>query len=624
MTTYAFDNDSRAGGAAAWEKPTERHYAMPFGAQITPEGGVRFRLWAPNHDAISLKIKTEPAPRAMTALADGWHELHVRDIGPGANYRFVLPDGFEVPDPASRFQPEDVHLYSEVIDPRAYQWSDGGWNGRAWEEVVLYELHVGAFTPEGTFRAAIDRLDHLRDLGVTAIELMPIADFPGHRNWGYDGVLLFAPESSYGRPDDLKAFVDAAHRRGIAVILDVVYNHFGPDGNYLPLYSPIFTETHHTPWGAAVNYDADCSDVVRRLIVCNAVFWIREYHLDGLRLDAVHAIIDDSPEHLLHELAGAVREAAGRHVHLILENEENEAGLLKRDGNGVPLQFTAQWNDDIHHVLHTAASGESSGYYVDYVGDTRKLGRAIAEGFVFQGELMPYRGEARGEPSGFLPPTAFVSFTQNHDQIGNRAFGDRITATVPVEAARAIAAVSLLGPQIPMLFMGEEWAAAQPFPFFCDFEPELADAVRNGRRAEFAKFPEFQDPEQRERIPDPTAEATFLSAKLDWDDVSRGEHAATLDWYRRILAVRHAEIVPLLAAIPGDASRFEVLGDMAVRVRWLLANGLQLVLTANLKATPLDGVRPPEGRTLWTEGGSSAAGLGPWTVVWTLVVEGTP
>jgi malto-oligosyltrehalose trehalohydrolase len=592
-----------------------RRHQMPFGAELT-DHGVRFRLWAPKHKSVGLKLGSV---HPMKALEDGWHEFQTAHAGPGTRYAFILPDGLEVPDPASRFQPEDVHGPSEVIHPDAYGWTDAAWTGRLWEECVIYELHVGAFTPEGTFSAAIDRLDELRDLGITAIELMPIADFPGDRNWGYDGVLLFAPDSSYGRPEDLKTLVDAAHCRGIAVILDVVYNHFGPEGNYLPVYSHIFTESHHTPWGAAVNYDAEHSDAVRKLILNNAIYWIREYNLDGLRLDAVHAIIDGSPKHLLQELAITVREAAGsRPVHLILENEENQASRLARGGHGQPIQFTAQWNDDVHHVLHTAASGESAGYYGDYAGDTNKLGRALAQGFAFQGELMPYRGHPRGEPSGALPPTAFVSFIQNHDQVGNRAFGDRITAFAPPEAVRAVAAIYLLAPQIPMIFMGEEWGAAQPFPFFCDFGAELADAVRNGRRAEFAKFPEFQDPEQRERIPDPTSAETFLSAKLRWEDARHGPHAEWRDWYRRVLAVRHTEIIPRLAGTGGNSGHYEVLGELAVRVRWSLEGWFELVLTANLKAVPLAGIELPQGRVLWSEGSIENGGLGPYNVVWTL------
>jgi maltooligosyltrehalose trehalohydrolase len=349
---------------------------------------------------------------------------------------------------------------------------------------VIYELHVGTFTPEGNFQAIIGKLDYLVDLGVTAIEMMPIADFPGRRNWGYDGVLPFAPDSIYGRPDDLKALVDAAHACGIMVFLDVVYNHFGPDGNYLAAYAPqFFNNNRTTPWGAAINYDGPHSRPVRDFAIHNALYWIKEFHLDGLRLDAVHAITDLGPRHLLDELAERVRAAAGaRHVHLILENEENAATTLLRNARGQPLHYTAQWNDDLHHVLHVAATGEAAGYYREYKGDTDKLGRALAEGFAFQGEMMAYRGKPRGESSAHLPPGAFVAFIQNHDQIGNRAFGDRLGRIAPPEAVRAVAAMYLLAPQTPMLFMGEEWGASHPFPFFCDFGGELSGAVRNGRR----------------------------------------------------------------------------------------------------------------------------------------------
>ncbi|WP_284701359.1 MULTISPECIES: malto-oligosyltrehalose trehalohydrolase [Rhodoplanes] len=596
-------------------RPTPTRPAPRFGPQLD-RGGVRFRLWAPRHDRIDVDLPETSRRIAMTPGADGWHEAFVADAGPGTRYRFLLPDGLAVPDPGSRFQPDDVHGPSEVIDPDAYAWTTAGWHGRPWHEAVVYELHVGTFTPEGTFRAAIEKLDHLVDLGVTAIELMPVADFPGRRNWGYDGVLPFAPDAGYGRPEDLKALIDAAHGRDLMVLLDVVYNHFGPDGNYLAAYAPIFTERHHTPWGAAVNFDSDGADMVRALVIENALHWIDEFRFDGLRLDAVHAILDDSDEHVLHAIAAAARTAAPeRHVHLILENEENEAHLLARDADGGASLYTAQWNDDVHHVLHCAASGECAGYYADYAGDTDKLGRALAEGFAFQGEEMPYRGSPRGEPSADLPTTAFVSFVQNHDQVGNRAFGDRITAFAPAAAVRAVTAVYLLLPQVPMLFMGEEWAATEPFPFFCDFTEPLASAVREGRRAEFARFPEFHDPAQRDRIPDPTLAETFLSAKLDWSALAQPEHAGWLAVYRDLLAVRHREIVPRLAG--AGAGRWTVLGPGTVAVDWMLRDGT-LRLVANLASGPRAEIGLPAGRRLWTEGTVGPQGLGPWSVVWAI------
>jgi maltooligosyltrehalose trehalohydrolase len=563
--------------------------------------------------SVSLVLE-DAKPLPMQAAEDGWHELLSPLAKAGATYRFLLDGGLEVPDPASRFQPADVHGPSEVVDPHSYEWKVETWTGRPWEECVIYELHVGTFTQEGTFRSAIEKLDYLAELGITAIEIMPVADFPGNRNWGYDGVLLFAPDSRYGRPDDFKALIDAAHARGIMVFLDVVYNHFGPDGNYLPSYSPIFTDHHETPWGAAVNYDADKSEMVREFVIQNAIYWIAEFRLDGLRLDAVHAIKDDSETHIVDELASRVRNASkGRHIHLLLENEDNEVGPLERSG-GKPPYYTAQWNDDVHHALHTAVTGERSGYYIDYAGDTEKLGRSLAEGFAFQGQTMISRGSPRGEPSAHLPPTAFVSFIQNYDQVGNRAFGDRLTSLAPAEALQAIVAIYLLLPQIPMLFMG---ASLQPFPFFAHFEPELAEAVRKGCRAEFAKFPEFNDPDKREAIPDPTSEDTFRSAKLNWEAAAGDRATEWLAMYRDLLAIRRREIVPRLKNIGGSSGRFEILAESAVLVCWKMGDGSKLHLAANLAGRPLSRV-PTFGRRLWSVGTDVSDTLGPWGVIWSI------
>ncbi|MGI4826835.1 MAG: alpha-amylase family glycosyl hydrolase, partial [Janthinobacterium lividum] len=363
---------------------------MPYGTEVKPDGRVRFRLWAPGAISLGVAFEDQGDVLPMQAQAGGWHELVTGQAQAGTKYRYVLPDGTRVPDPASRFQPRDVHGPSEVIDPASYTWQDGEWRGRPWSEAVIYELHIGTFTEEGTFRAAIEKLDHLAGLGVTAIEIMPIADFTGKRNWGYDGVLFYAPDSSYGRPEDLKALVEAAHTRGLMVMLDVVYNHFGPDGNYLSSYAPqFFTKKHKTPWGDAVNYDDEGSENVREFAIHNALYWIEEFHLDGLRFDAVHQIKDDSPKHLLHEMAERIRALqVSRPIHLVLENERNQASRLERDSAGNPIQYTAQWNDDMHHVLHTAATLEKHGYYRDYAEDTDKLGRALAQGFAFQGQVM--------------------------------------------------------------------------------------------------------------------------------------------------------------------------------------------------------------------------------------------
>jgi malto-oligosyltrehalose trehalohydrolase len=595
-------------------------HEMPYGAHVLPDGSVRFSLWAPACDAVSVEIEGRATPLSMTADDRGWHTLITDAAGARSRYRYVLPDGLKVPDPASRFQPDDLHAASQVIDPAEYRWGNPDWRGRPWSESVIYELHVGAFTREGTFRAAVDKLEHLVDLGVTVIEIMPIADFPGRWNWGYDGALLYAPDSAYGRPEDLKALVDAAHARGISVMLDVVYNHYGPDGNYLGAYAPdFFTDRHKTPWGAAVNYDGETSGPVREFVIHNALYWLEEFRFDGLRLDAVHAILDDSGTHLLDELARRVRSGfPERHVHLVLENEHNSAKRLERDAARRPVFYTAQWNDDVHHALHVAATSEASGYYQDYASDTEKLGRALAEGFAFQGEVMTCTGRPRGEPSAALTPAAFVAFIQNHDQVGNRALGERIGALADSKRVHAIAAVYLLLPQVPMLFMGEEWNAAAPFPFFCDFPGELGEAVRKGRREEFAAFPEFKDPAKRDAIPDPVAERTFLSAKLDWDETSREPHAAWLAWYRRILAVRAAEIAPRLEGI-ARGGRYEILAESAVRVRWQTADG-DLVLEANLSPQPVElrGAARMGGRFIWSEGELDGARLGPWSVRWSL------
>ena len=592
--------------------------AVAPGAWLENSGMVRFRLWAPAHSAVSVQIEGRADPIPAINKGGGWFELRTDCATAGSRYRYVFEDGTAIPDPASRFQPDDVNGASEVIDPDVHDWHVTNWQGRAWHEAVIYELHVGAFTPEGTFRAAIDKLDHLVRLGITAIELMPIADFAGRRNWGYDGTFLYAPDASYGRPEDLKALVDAAHQRGLMVFLDVVYNHFGPEGNYLGVCAPqFFTQRHHTPWGAAVNYDGGLSEV-RSFMIQNARYWIEEFRFDGLRLDAVHWILDESPEHFLHELAKQIHERVPhRFVHLILENEENEAELLERDAEGHPRLYTAQWNDDVHHTLHVAVTGERDGYYQDYQGDTHALARALAEGFAFQGEVMEYRGSTRGTRSTHLPPSAFVAFLQNHDQIGNRAFGDRLGVLSDKRQHRAVAAIHLLLPQIPMLFMGEEWNTGRPFPFFCDFSGELADAVRKGRRDEFAEFPHFRDPASRERIPDPLAESTFLAAKLDWDALNDERHAEWMNWYRELLATRKRWLTPRLTEIR-HAGHATILGDQAVTVVWSL-DGEQWRLDANLSQNA-EQVADTTGQIIWLEGEEVRNGsLPPWTVRWMLV-----
>lgn len=585
-----------------------------FGPVFTASG-MLFRLWAPRQQAVSLRIG-DVAPVPMAAGVDGWFSVNIDGAGDGTAYKFVLEDGLEVPDPASRFQPDGPHGPSEVVDPKSYVWRSTGWAGLAWEEAVVYELHVGTFTQEGTFRAVIDRLDHLQSLGVTALQLMPVNDFPGERGWGYDGVLPYAPHGSYGRPEDLKALIDAAHERGICVFLDVIYNHFGPDGNYLPSYAPLFTDKHKSPWGQGINYDGEGSQFIREFVIQNALYWLQEFRVDGLRFDAVHAIVDDSREHLLKEMARRIRsEISGRHIHLIVENEDNNSALLFRNNYGKPELYTAQWNDDMHHVMHVAASGEDFGYYADYADDPAKIGRGLAEGFVFQGEHMPYRGAARGQPSAALPPTAFISFIQNHDQIGNRAFGDRLNETASPEAIEAMASIYLLAPQIPMLFMGEEWDARQPFPYFCDFNDELNEIVRKGRREELSRLPGFDD--DVADVPDPTRRETFLSAKLDWQDVEKEAGAARLALYRDLLEVRRQEIIPRLSSIVSAGGAHSVEGKL-VAVSWSLVDGTSLRLLANVGAEELRHGEALQGRVIWNQGRFADGILAPWSVIWSI------
>lgn len=593
---------------------------MPFGAQLLPQGGARFRLWAPAATGVELLRSAGPQTgcEPMTALPGGWFELTVPVADAFTRYAFVIDGGLTVPDPASRCNPRDVHSPSVLTDPLAFEWPDAAWRGRPWHEAVVYELHVGCFTPEGSFSAAIERLDDLVALGATAIELMPVADFPGRRGWGYDGVLPFAPEASYGPPDDLKRLVVAAHARGLMVLLDVVYNHFGPDGNYLHAYAPtFFNPAVQTPWGAAINFDAPHSATVREFFIHNALYWLEEFRFDGLRIDAVHAMHDASGHHFIDELVQRVRSGPGsaRQVHVILENEANDAARLS------PTLASAQWNDDVHHAVHVIASGERDGYYADFADEPlQQLGRALAEGFAYQGQPSAYRaGHPHGTPSAQLSPLAFVNFTQTHDQVGNRAFGERIATLAAAQgredALRALVACVLLAPAPPMLFMGEEFAASTPFLYFCDFSGELARAVTEGRRKEFARFERFSDPAQRERIPDPNDTLSFERSTLVWAERKAAGHSEWLALYTELLAVRREQLMPRLAQ--AKSGTFERVGAGALRWRWPLGDGAVLNLVANLSERPQDLATPLPGSPIY--GAAPAAGwLGPWAVHATL------
>jgi 1,4-alpha-glucan branching enzyme/maltooligosyltrehalose trehalohydrolase len=601
---------------------------MPFGAEITADGQVRFRLWAPGARKVDLSLddgKGVAQILPMSRLEGGYYEIVTDRAKAGSLYRYRIDGENEVPDPASRLNPQDVHGPSQVVDPTEFDWTDAGWHSRPWHEAVVYELHVGTFSPEGTFAGVQARLDHLVELGVTVIELMPIADFPGKRGWGYDGVLLFAPESAYGTPNELKSLIAAAHKRGIAVMLDVVYNHFGPEGNYLGMYSPqFFTERHHTPWGAAINFDGEHSRPVRDFFINNTVYWLEEYHFDGLRFDAVHAIMDDSKKHIMTEIAETAREYAGgrRNIYLVLENGANEARFLGSPGRS--SKYDAQWDDDVHHCLHTILTGEKDGYYSDYAEQPHaKLCRSLAEGFVYQGEHSNYESKPRGEPSAHLPPTAFVIFLQNHDQIGNRALGERLGHIVKTEQAlRAATAVLLLAPSPPMLFMGEEWNAPEPFPYFCDFEQELATKVREGRKKEFAHFERFRDPAHSDRLPDPTIASTMQSARLDWSKPTAPGHEDWLDLYRRLLMIRQRDILPLVPEIRfGACSKLDA--GAAFAVDWALCDGSVLHLIANLADEPARLVGRTAGRLIYATHPNirqtvTKNELAPWSVTWLL------
>jgi maltooligosyltrehalose trehalohydrolase len=539
-----------------------------FGAHFLDDGRTRFRLWAPEARTVDVVSAGEVA--AMRRDEAGMFET-VLHASPGDLYRYRIDGDMEVPDPASRLQNGDLHDESVVVDAR-YAWCHEHFAGRPWHETVVYEVHAGAY---GGFAGVKADLSRLQALGVTAVQLMPIADFPGRHNWGYDGVLTYAPDTAYGTPDDLRELIDAAHGLGLMVFLDVVYNHFGPDGNYLNLYAKsFFREDKHTPWGNAIDFR---KEQVRRFFIENAIYWVTDYRFDGLRFDAVHAIEDEA---FLLELAAEVRAAApGRHVHLILENENNDSALLRAAAGD--QKFDAQWTDDWHHCAHVLLTGETEGYYGDFESPAAQMARCMAEGFAYQGEPSAHAdGAPRGSPSAHLPPLAFVICLQNHDQIGNRAMGERLAALAHPKALRAAAALLLLTPQIPMIFMGEDWGSQKPFLYFTDHNEELGALVREGRRKEFAHFEAFTHAETREKIPDPNASATFEASRALPPALPDAEEQGWIDLYKQCLALRAAQIVPFMAWCVALGA--VAIGDKAVRAEWRLDDGAVLTLAANL------------------------------------------
>ena len=505
------------------------------------ECGTHFRVWAPAHQQVELVLDLHTGAQQRLPLArdqDGMcHGTF--DVPVSARYAYLLDKRGPFPDPASRYQPDGVHRASAVIDARAFAWTDNAWTGRRLRDLTIYELHVGTFTPEGTFQGVMDRLTHLRDLAVGAIELMPVAEFPGGRNWGYDGVAPFAPSSAYGRPDDLRRLVDAAHHVGLAVLLDVVYNHFGPDGAYFSEFTPLyFSSRHETPWGQAINLDGPESGHVREFFIENALHWIHEYHVDGLRFDATHALVDESPQHLIKEIARRVRQTViGRHVILIAEDERNLATIVTPTDQG-GWGLDAVWADDFHHQVRRLTAGDADGYFQDFSGTTDDLAQTVRRGWFFSGQYSAYRGGLRGTDPAGVPCERMIIALQNHDQIGNRAFGERLHHQIDDAAFRAASALLLLAPETPLMFMGQEWGASTPFLYFTSHRPEIGRLVTAGRREEFARFTAFADPETRARIPDPQAASTFDASRLQWAERSLGRHAQVERLYRALLQLR--------------------------------------------------------------------------------------
>lgn len=553
-----------------------------WGTEWLDNGAVQFRVRASGQPAITLRLAGQDRP--MRPSKDGWFSVTVQGVTHGTEYQYVLADGMAIPDPASRAQKADVNGPSLVIDPTRYRWQHPQWRGRPWEESVVYELHIGTFTPGGTFQSAIEKLPYLAELGITVIEVMPLSHFGGNRGWGYDGVLLYAPHSAYGTPDDFRAFVDAAHGLGLSVVLDIVLNHFGPEGNYLSLLSPdFFDEARSTPWGAGIAYDVEA---VRHYMADAPLYWLSEFHLDGLRFDAIDQIEDASAQHLLTEIAQRIRsQITDRPIHLTTEDCRNIIDLHPRDENGSAPLFTGEWNDDFHNAVHVFATGETHGYYQDFASAPEQLvARTLAEGFAYQGEVSPQSGEPRGVDSRGQPPVAFVDFIQNHDQVGNRALGERLICLAGPERSQLLLAVLLLSPHIPLLFMGEEYGETRPFLFFTDFQGDLALAVREGRAKEFAGHSGYDGVD----VPDPNAESTFTRSKLDWQAQQSPEGKAWLALIRKLLALRQQHIVPLLARAAGHSGHIVHTAPGFIAVSWRFPDGtLSMALNTGERPRPI-------------------------------------
>lgn len=566
-----------------------------FGPKWLGPDTVRFRLWAPQQSEVSVVV--DGRPHAMTKSARGWFSIEVTSVSGGTLYSFRLENGMTVPDPASHFQPEGLTGPSMLVEHGAYSWRSQRWTGYPWEETVASELHIGTFTPEGTFKAAELRLSHLASIGINAIEVLPVAQMPGERGWGYDGVLHYAPHHAYGTPDELKSFVDTAHSHGIAVYLDVVYNHFGPSGNFLPHYAPgFFDEERHTPWGASIRFECP---PVRRYFIDNALHWLQLYRFDGLRFDATHQIYDASAAHVLAELVREVREKiADRSVHLIAEGHRHRPGMVGyRDGE--PLLYDAGWNDPFHQALNVIVTGETGGYYADYADDPEA---ALAGAIAYEGARRPTEREVLGGEAfaqAYWPPQAFMNFLQNHDQVGNRAFGDRLWSRIDPSLARVLTALLLLTPQIPLLFMGDEYGEVAPFMFFADYEGELGEAVRKGRRSEAENFSSLAPGDDGRHLPDPLSPATFEASKLDWTRAASEEGHARAELHGQLIDLRRRYIVPLLAGAPPFDAAVLAAGNGVLAVDWAFPAGtLEVRVKLRQSAEPM---LPVKGRMIWSE-----------------------
>ncbi len=600
---------------------TQRRRWLPVGAEPLPEGGVHFRVWAPRRRRVQVALEGEreggPRPLELDPEGNGYFSGELPVAGPGTPYRYRLDLEEQLyPDPASRFQPDGPHGPSQVVDPSQFQWSDGGWPGVSLRGQVIYELHVGTFTPEGSWEAASRELPELAALGVTVVEVMPVAEFPGRFGWGYDGVDLYAPTRLYGSPDDFRRFVDRAHAVGLGVILDVVCNHLGPDGNYLPQFSQYyFTDRHSNEWGEALNFDGPNSGPVREFFVANAGYWIEEFHLDGLRLDATQTIHDQSPEHILAAITRRARQAAaGRSIVLVAENEPQQVKLVQPPEQG-GYGLDGLWDDDFHHSAMVAVAGRNEAYYMDYLGTPQELISAIKYGFLYQGQRYRWQRKRRGSPTFGLDPATFVLYTQNHDQIANSAAGLRIDRLTSPGRHRAITALMLLAPGTPMLFQGQEFSSSSPFAFFADHRPELAGLVRRGRTEFVAQFPSVADPEILARVCDPADPATFQRCKLDLSE--RESHAEAYALHRDLLRLRKED--PVFRLQQTGRVQGAVLGPEAFLIRFFGEGGDDRLLLVNLgrdlafSPLPEPLLAPPEGsdwELLWSSEPPRYGGLG--------------